>query len=613
MDRANIIATKSKHYYLFMGLTILLILISATVLFGWFAHLPILIQIIPTFVPMQFNSALCFMLAGISLLLLLHNPLKKVSFALGIFIFLVSSLTLAEYVFHLDLKIDQLLMHAYITTQTAFPGRMAPNTALCFFLMSITIILLSSIVRLEKRFFYLHLPIFIVGLLGALSLASYVLDIRALYGWGYLTRMALFTSLLFTCWSGASLLLLQLLEFRHSFYSRPDYIPAFITFFTLSIIFIGLWQALALKERRDVMSTIKSIAPQIDLSLNSALDLQSQALERIAHRWSERNGTPEDEWVADTKNYLQDTPALLFFLKVSSHGTLDWQQSKLSPEITLKDYQASLASIQAALAKSTSFTKRVLPPQYLPSGEFGSWVLFPLTYKDGHNDYLVIFYQYTFLFKNSLSSFVLDLVNVDWQYQNSNIYYSMKVKDDPAIRNLWSQEFKILINQYEFTLQLWPTKHLFATYLSWAPSLIIIIGLLIASLAAVVVQLYQYLSLSKEHNAMILDSIGEGVYGLDKEGRTTFFNPAAGTMLGYHPNELYQRVQHHITHHSYADGSPYPEAKCLIHDTIHYGHFHEIDTEVFWRKDGTFFPVQYRSRPIYRRGDISGAFFDTKL
>ena len=84
---------------------------------------------------------------------------------------------------------------------------------------------------------------------------------------------------------------------------------------------------------------------------------------------------------------------------------------------------------------------------------------------------------------------------------------------------------------------------------------------------------------------LILSAAGEGIYGLDLDGLTTFANPAALAMLGYSEEELIGKPQHATIHHSYADGSVYPRESCLIYKALNDGQVHRCDTEVFWKKD----------------------------
>lgn len=113
--------------------------------------------------------------------------------------------------------------------------------------------------------------------------------------------------------------------------------------------------------------------------------------------------------------------------------------------------------------------------------------------------------------------------------------------------------------------------------------------------------------LRRQHQ-LILNSVGDGVYGVDLEGRVTFVNPAAAHMIGWEAADLIGKSMHHLVHHSRLDGSPYPVEKCPIYAAFQDGIVHRVNQEVFWRKDGTHFPVEYISTPMRdEQGKLVGA------
>lgn len=112
--------------------------------------------------------------------------------------------------------------------------------------------------------------------------------------------------------------------------------------------------------------------------------------------------------------------------------------------------------------------------------------------------------------------------------------------------------------------------------------------------------------LARQHQ-VILETLGEGVFGLDLNGDHTFVNPAAAKMLGYEVKELIGRHSHSTWHYGKPDGSPYPEAECPIYATLRNGSVQHDLTEVFWRKDGISIPVEVTTRPIQEEGKTVGA------
>jgi PAS domain S-box-containing protein len=95
----------------------------------------------------------------------------------------------------------------------------------------------------------------------------------------------------------------------------------------------------------------------------------------------------------------------------------------------------------------------------------------------------------------------------------------------------------------------------------------------------------------------ILESVGDGIYGVDPDGRVTVVNPAAAQMLGYQPNELLGRNFHDLVVHTRTDGTPYPASESPVLTTIQNLDTIRVSNEIFWRKDGTSFPVEYVARP----------------
>ncbi|MGD9849715.1 MAG: CHASE3 domain-containing protein [Nitrospirales bacterium] len=109
-------------------------------------------------------------------------------------------------------------------------------------------------------------------------------------------------------------------------------------------------------------------------------------------------------------------------------------------------------------------------------------------------------------------------------------------------------------------------------------------------------------------NTLILQSIGQGIYGLDLDGRTTFVNHAGAKMLGYETGELIGQPMHATVHHTKPNGSPYPREECPMDAAFKDGSAHHVENEVLWRKDGTCFPTKYASTPIRNElGEIVGA------
>jgi formate hydrogenlyase transcriptional activator len=119
---------------------------------------------------------------------------------------------------------------------------------------------------------------------------------------------------------------------------------------------------------------------------------------------------------------------------------------------------------------------------------------------------------------------------------------------------------------------------------------------------------------SEERIRLILDSSAEGIFGCDPLGTCLFCNQTAVRLLGYEePVELLGQNMHKLEHHTRKDGTPFPIDECPIYIGFHENRGVHMDDDVFWRKDGTSFPVEYWSHPLIREGKTAGAvitFFD---
>ena len=116
----------------------------------------------------------------------------------------------------------------------------------------------------------------------------------------------------------------------------------------------------------------------------------------------------------------------------------------------------------------------------------------------------------------------------------------------------------------------------------------------------------QALHLAMRQRELILESVGEGIYGIDLEGRVTFINETGARALGYTPEQLTGRDLHELIHHSHADGTPYSKSTSPILQALRRSEPIRMRDEVFWRQDGKAIPVEYSANPIMDDGAVSG-------
>jgi PAS domain S-box-containing protein len=114
------------------------------------------------------------------------------------------------------------------------------------------------------------------------------------------------------------------------------------------------------------------------------------------------------------------------------------------------------------------------------------------------------------------------------------------------------------------------------------------------------------LHMATRQRELILESVDDGIYGIDLDGKLTFINEAGAKALGYTPEELTGRDVHEVIHHSHADGTPYSKSTSPILQALRRCESIRMRDEVFWRHDGTAIPVEYSANPLLDNGRISG-------
>ncbi len=110
-----------------------------------------------------------------------------------------------------------------------------------------------------------------------------------------------------------------------------------------------------------------------------------------------------------------------------------------------------------------------------------------------------------------------------------------------------------------------------------------------------------------EELRLLLQSAGEGIFGVDAAGQVTFINPVALNLLGFAEEEMIGKEVHALIHHSRQDGTHYPKEVCPMYATCLNGAQNHVTDEVLWRKNGQCFPVEYSSTPIIKDVKVMGA------
>jgi PAS domain S-box-containing protein len=222
--------------------------LGGLVVAGWLTVAVALIQVLPGFPPMQYNTALGFMICGAALLAAALD-LRRPTVLLGGLAAVIGFATLCEHLFHADLGIDDLLVETYVLTGVSNPGRMAPNSALALTLIGAGLLCLSSRANSVRR----HLPPALLGsiviALGTAALVGYAAGVPGAYGWGHFNRMAIHTALGFIL-LGGGVVGLAWNAARAESSDLPSWLPILATV-VVGTVTLCMWYALAAAPEKE--------------------------------------------------------------------------------------------------------------------------------------------------------------------------------------------------------------------------------------------------------------------------------------------------------------------------------------------------------------------------
>jgi hypothetical protein len=214
--------------------------LGLTVLTGWFSHTPALIQLLPQLPPMTRNAAACFVLCGLALFMAGRQSPRWIVVSCAGTVSLLSVLTIIEYVFGVNARIDELLGPSYITVNLSTPGRMSPIGAVCFGVSSAGLMMAT---RIGSRWSApaLGLSGSMIAAVGMATSMGFALGSSEAFGWGDLTRVALNTAIgLWVLGVGQGALAWHL---EADAAGTPRWLPINVAM-GVATVTLGLWQAL---------------------------------------------------------------------------------------------------------------------------------------------------------------------------------------------------------------------------------------------------------------------------------------------------------------------------------------------------------------------------------
>jgi PAS domain S-box-containing protein len=232
--------------------------LGGLVVAGWLTLAVSLIQVLPGFPPMQYNTALGFMICGAALLAAALD-LRRPTALLGGLAAALGLATLCEYFWGIDLGIDDLLVETYVLTGVSKPGRMAPNSAVALAVVGAALLCLSCQSSTRARHLFPALLGSIVIALGTAALVGYAAGVPGAYGWGHFNRMAIHTALGFIL-LGGGVVGLAWNAAKAEATEAPHWLPALVGVAVVTVT-LCMWYALGGAPRADLTPPQRPVSP----------------------------------------------------------------------------------------------------------------------------------------------------------------------------------------------------------------------------------------------------------------------------------------------------------------------------------------------------------------
>jgi PAS domain S-box-containing protein len=534
--------------------------IAVLVALAWLLGADVLVQGGTQVVPMQFNTAVCHLLAASSLALLLHG-LRASSLLLLLPVATIAALTLVEEYLRADLGIDQLLLRHRLTSEGVPPGRMAPNTAIAFLAGTLAVLLASRAGVSSRRWAVVWACGFLISVTALIVIAGFLLDVPQARAWGAKTPMALLTSVAFAAY-GLGLLFLgreQADREAHQSFWLPTLVFA-------GALVLALQLGFAVAHQRQQLARLADTARAdgAQMALVEGVSRQIEALSRQAERLASFADDDRTRlFDADASSYLRDFPSIsaLIWTDLSARVQLIASDHPAAKEMLGRTLDINPQLHEALQGAQRSGYPRLSASLQLSSGDDGMALVLPGRARDASDvsGFLVAGLTSRQLFESALGPLAGDIV----VRQGETELFRRGAPDVASAGE---------IRHVVFAGQRW-TMHI--GHESIAPidrvGLVLLIGGVVAAvwlaMALRFAGLARARALQAEHAraelgrelregekaraalqdserelASVLESITDAFYLLDDHWRFVFLNPKAELLMRREPGELLGRV-----------------------------------------------------------------------
>ena len=548
----------------------LVMALGLVVIIGWQAGSPQLLRIHPDFGPMQYNTAVCFLCAGVALFAISLNA-RRVALPFAGFVTLIGLLALLQRGVSADLGIESLLFRRPILPGMPALTKMSLVTASAFSLSGLA--LLAMIVFRRRKWGQI-----VAGLISSWMLAlslmailGYTAGLRSEHGWGEFTRMALHTAMGLVALGLGLFAIAWREEFAITKHS-PRWLPISVGLAALSATLM-LWHALNVREQAEMEREVLANAAAVKNEILPRLDSRIRSLTQMAKRW-EFSGQPMREaWEADANSMVMDFPDYSGMAWVDPELRIRWvapsTHSAAAVGMSIAEERRRQALMTARDERQAKFTR---PVQLKFDGVPGILASVPIYHRDQFEGFIVAGIRIrnfldAMLTKELAEGYAITLT------EGGEAIYERPEGPKPSTSE-WVMTVPIRIHGLDWTAQVWPGTKLLAEQKSHYTQVVLVLGVLGSVLLGVSVFLTQgaiarsqriaatnrefqreiterrhaeeALQASQALYHSLVEHLPAGIFRKDAKGRFVFVNPWFCQLKGTPADRILGRTSEEI-------------------------------------------------------------------
>jgi PAS domain S-box-containing protein len=585
------------------------------VMLGWHLYQFGLIPPFIYFTSMSYNAALGFFLGGLSCVVF-KKGWRILALGMGWIVALIGYLTLLEYMTGINFGIDQFFVDQSSVDNTMYPGRMAPNNAVCFSFIGTGLLFVFNSWRFEMRQL-------VIRIFACMTVAFAVIGFSAWLtgavskGWIEFTRLDGRSTLEFFILS-ACVIVYAWTHCKTYDEALPPLLPLPTTIAVI-LATIFLWQSLDGQEMIQFNKVNLSAAEHVKTTIRTYINHRIESLKHMAKRWETRGKTPKSDWEMDAMSFIDVKSGLKVVEWADSSFHIRWivpiEGNEAAENLDMMLDPKRAATIKKLAEEGAESASPVIN---LVQGGKGFLVYVPL-FPDGVFDGFIVG---GFDIKAMLDNIIRGEILRDYAIiisENDKIIYD---RNETERLDDWISGTSVYLKFYDnvWKITLKPRAKLLAEHRSALPAFTLFFGVFLAVVIFFGVYFAQSsylrsrqlekamreLSESKIQTEVLLHSMGEGVFGLTKDQKVAFVNPAGEYMVGLKQEDVVGKPIKELMRLTKDDETTYPIEESAIYTVFNDGKMHTVNNELFLRNDGTSFNVEFTCGPIRRDESIEG-------